>query len=156
MHVYPHKCPELLPNINKPPKDFFSKAKKMVPFHEDVFMGKLLKWIIRTDQSFSVVDNKDFQHLLIYLKKDVTLKARRTIMRRLEELCVAGDKSEFLETSFSLALGVKRQVKLQVIGQQATLNVNSILFVLANLSAFLAMWDGHIVGYLILGTAHQM
>jgi hypothetical protein len=33
-----------------------------------------------------VVDNEDFEDLLNYLKKDVTLKARRTIMRRLEEL----------------------------------------------------------------------
>ena len=84
--VHPYKCPELLPSVNKPPKDFFSKAKNMAPFNEDVFMGKLLKWIIKTDQPFSVVDNEDFEDLLNYLKKDFTLKARRTIMRRLDEL----------------------------------------------------------------------
>ena len=46
--VHPQKCPELLPNVKKQPKDFFSKAKKMGQFNEDVFMGKLLKWIIRS------------------------------------------------------------------------------------------------------------
>jgi hypothetical protein len=85
-NVHPTKCPELLPHGRKAPKDFFNKAKKMLPFDKDVFMGKLLKWIIRTDQSFSVVDNEDFGNLLNYLKKDITLNSRRTIMRRLEEL----------------------------------------------------------------------
>jgi len=84
--VHPSKCPELLPNVKKTPKDFFNKAKKMLPFNEDIFMGKLLKWIIRTDQSFSMVENEDFEDLLNYLKKDVTLNSRRTIMRRLEDL----------------------------------------------------------------------
>ena len=82
--VHPSKCPELLPNVKKTPKDFFNSAKKMLPFNEDVFMGKLLKWIIKTDQSFSVVDDDDFQ--LNYFKKDISQYSRRTIMRRLEEL----------------------------------------------------------------------
>jgi hypothetical protein len=39
------------------------------PFNPDVFMGKLLKWIVKTDQPFSVVDNVHFEDLLDYLKK---------------------------------------------------------------------------------------
>jgi hypothetical protein len=50
--VHPLKCSELLSNVNKPPKNFFSKSKKMVAFNEDVFIGKLLKWIIRTVNPF--------------------------------------------------------------------------------------------------------
>ena len=49
-------------------------------------MGLLLQWIIKTDQSFSIVDNQYFGQLLEYLKKDISVKSRRTIMRRLEEL----------------------------------------------------------------------
>ncbi len=49
-------------------------------------MGKLLKWIVKNDQPFSVVDNLHFEDLLEYLKKDIGVKSRRTIMRRLDEL----------------------------------------------------------------------
>ena len=49
-------------------------------------MGKLLKWVVKTDQPFSVVDNPHFEDLLEYLKKDIGVKSRRTIMRRLDEL----------------------------------------------------------------------
>ncbi|KAJ3303941.1 hypothetical protein HDV03_003414 [Kappamyces sp. JEL0829] len=55
------------------------------PFDPDVFMGKLLKWIVKKDQPFSVVDDEDFIDMLEYLKKDITVVARRTLMRRLEE-----------------------------------------------------------------------
>jgi hypothetical protein len=33
------------------------------PFNPDVFMGKLLKRIVKTDQPFSVVDNVHFGRL---------------------------------------------------------------------------------------------
>jgi hypothetical protein len=58
------------------------------PYNEDIFMGKLLTWIVTSDQPFSVVDDPKFVDLLQYLKKDVTFNvdSRRTIMRRLEEL----------------------------------------------------------------------
>jgi hypothetical protein len=55
-------------------------------FHPDIFMGKLLKWIVRSDQPFSTVDDEDFNDMLEYLKSDITVHSRRTIMRRLEEL----------------------------------------------------------------------
>jgi flagellin-specific chaperone FliS len=56
------------------------------PFDGDIFMGKLLKWMVKTDQPFSIVDNEEFQDLLEYLKKDLSVDSRRTIMRRLDEL----------------------------------------------------------------------
>jgi hypothetical protein len=55
-------------------------------FNEDVLMGILLKWIVKNDQPFSVVDNLDFEDLLEYLKTDLGVKSRTTIMRRLYEL----------------------------------------------------------------------
>ncbi len=60
--------------------------KVTLKFNEDVFMGKLLKWIIKSDQAFSVVDNPDLEDVVEYLKKDVGVQSRRTIMRRLEDL----------------------------------------------------------------------
>ena len=47
-------------------------------------MGKLIKWIVKTDQPFSIVDNDEFEDMMEYLKKDIGIKSRRTIMRRLE------------------------------------------------------------------------
>jgi hypothetical protein len=49
-------------------------------------MGKLLKWIVKTDQPFLCVDNEAFEDLIQYLKPEVLINSRRTIMRRLEEL----------------------------------------------------------------------
>jgi hypothetical protein len=72
----------------KPTREFFKPSKMKEVFNEDVFMGKLLTWIIKTDQPFSVVDNMYFEDLLDYLRKDITVKSRRTIMRRMEELHV--------------------------------------------------------------------
>jgi len=81
------KCPELIttsqPIVNR---GFFDKKKMALPFNADVFIGKLLKWIIKTDLPFSIVDNEHFTDILEYLKKDVSVNSRRTIMRRLEEL----------------------------------------------------------------------
>jgi hypothetical protein len=57
-----------------------------LPFDEDVAVGKLLKWIVKTDQSFSMVDNEHFKDYASYLKSDVSIPSRRTIMRRLEEI----------------------------------------------------------------------
>lgn len=84
---HPSKCPELVKNkSNMPKRDFFKKAKMQGPFDENIFMGKILKWVVRSDQPFSVVDDEDFADLLSYLKKDVLLHSRRTLGRRLEEL----------------------------------------------------------------------
>jgi hypothetical protein len=49
-------------------------------------MGKLLTWIIKSDQPFSMVDNIHFADLLEYLKKDIVIVSRSTLMRRLDEL----------------------------------------------------------------------
>ena len=81
------KCPELLPKENvKPVRNFFLKTSMKQSYDPDVFMGKLLKWIVKTDQPFSCVDNENFEDMMEYLKKDVIMNSRRTIMRRLEEL----------------------------------------------------------------------
>jgi hypothetical protein len=86
--THPKKCPELLREENKTKsvRNFFSKTTMKQSFEPDVFMGKLLKWIIKTDQPFSCVDNEYFEDMMDYLKKDITINSRRTIMRRLEEL----------------------------------------------------------------------
>jgi hypothetical protein len=61
-------------------RDLFQKATHK--FDQDVFMGKLLKWIIQSDQAFAVVDDPNFEDMVEYLRKDVGVKSRRTIMRR--------------------------------------------------------------------------
>jgi hypothetical protein len=71
--------------VLKPKRNFFDKEVKDA-FDADIFMGKLLKWIVRCDMPFSTVDNQDFIDMLEYLKTDITVNSRRTIMRRLEEL----------------------------------------------------------------------
>ena len=86
---HPKKCPDLLSPAKStlaPLRGFFDKKEMNKPFEPDVFMGKLLVWLIKTDQSFSTVDNRYFEDLLEYLKKDVTIHSRRTLMRRMEEL----------------------------------------------------------------------
>lgn len=84
---HPSKCPDLVGKLKSNPKrKFFDKAKLRQVFDPDVFMGKLLKWIIKNDQPFSVVDNIDFEDMMEYLNKDITINSRRTIMRRLDEL----------------------------------------------------------------------
>ena len=45
-----------------------------------------MKWIVKTDQSFSIVDNEHFKDYANYLKSDVDIPSRRTVMRRLEEI----------------------------------------------------------------------
>lgn len=57
-----------------------------LPFDEDIAVGKLLKWIVKTDQSFSTVDNEHLQDYSNYLKNDINLSSRRTLMRRLKEM----------------------------------------------------------------------
>ena len=39
-------------------------------------MGKLLKWIVKTDQPFSCVDNEHYEDLIEYLKKDAIVNSR--------------------------------------------------------------------------------
>jgi hypothetical protein len=90
-NVHPKKCPDILlkDGEGKPKrsiKDFFGMSKLSKPFDEDVFMGKLLKWIVKTDEPFSVVDNEYFIDLMNYLKKDVLTISRQTLMRRLDEV----------------------------------------------------------------------
>jgi hypothetical protein len=63
----------LTKQISKPPRDFFDKSKMKKPFDADIFMGKLLKWMVKTDQPFSIVDNEYFQDLLEYLKTDLQI-----------------------------------------------------------------------------------
>lgn len=70
----------------KEARNFFEKPKSKMKFTADIFMGKLLTWIIKTDQPFSVVDNSEFKDLLEYLKQDIHIDSRTTIMRRLDEL----------------------------------------------------------------------
>jgi hypothetical protein len=88
--THPKKCPELKvvnkTDSTKPKRAFFDPVKMKLPFDADVFMGKLLTWIIKTDLSFSTVDNKYFEDMLDYLHNDISIHSRRTIMRRLEEL----------------------------------------------------------------------
>jgi hypothetical protein len=69
---HPKKCPGLSSSsvpASRTNRGFFDKKKMSAPFNPDVFMGKLLKWIVKTDQPFSVVDNVHFEDLLDYLKK---------------------------------------------------------------------------------------
>jgi hypothetical protein len=54
-------------------RGFFDKKKMLAPFNSDVFMGKLLTWIVKKDQPFSVVDDAHFEDLLEYLKKVFTI-----------------------------------------------------------------------------------
>ena len=85
--IHPKKCAELVRIKSKAPsRDFFNKKKMKLPFDEDIAVGKLLKWIVKTDQSFTTVDNEHFQDFANYLKNDVNIASRRTIMRRLEEM----------------------------------------------------------------------
>lgn len=88
--THPGNSPELLlnsliiPAVSK--RGFFDNQKMKMAFDPDIFMGLLLKWIVKSDQPFSTVENQYFEELLGYLKKDITVHSRRTIMRRLEEL----------------------------------------------------------------------
>jgi hypothetical protein len=51
------------------------------PFNDDIFMGKLIKWIVKTDQPFSIVDNDEFEDMMEYLKKYIGIKSRRSIFK---------------------------------------------------------------------------
>lgn len=86
---HPRKCPDILKPLRKP-----TKMKK--PFDEDVFMGILLTWIIKTDQPLSMVDNVYFQRLLNYFREHLSIKSRQTISRRMEELYI-GVKGNLIE-----------------------------------------------------------
>jgi hypothetical protein len=86
---HPSKCRDITPKENPNPSnvgDFFAPRKMSKPFDEGIFVGKLLTWIIKTDQAFSVVDDHFFADLLDYLKKDISINSSRTLMRRMEEL----------------------------------------------------------------------
>jgi len=83
--VHPNKCPELM-STEKPKstRGFFSKMRQQ--FNQDVFMGHLIKLIVRQNLAFSIVDTKDFEDFVDYLRPDTAVNSRTTIMRRLEEL----------------------------------------------------------------------
>jgi hypothetical protein len=60
--IHPKKCLELLPSHGAAASSdwgFFEKMSE--PFNPDGFMGKLLKWIVKTDQPFSIVENEHFE-----------------------------------------------------------------------------------------------
>jgi hypothetical protein len=81
------KCPEILEkDAIKPPSRNFFELNMKKPFDENVFMGKLVTWITKTDQSFSIVEDEHFRSLLDYLKPNVSMTARRTLMRRMSEI----------------------------------------------------------------------
>ena len=110
--VHPKKAPELVPLKAKPLiRDFFSKAKMKIPFNEDIAVGKLLKWIVKTDQPITIVDNEHFQDFINYLKNDINLVSRRTIMRRLEDMYLqkiqeVNSKLNTLSSKFSVTCDV--------------------------------------------------
>ena len=111
--AHPEKCVELLPKVmhQKPKRDFFEKSKKNLPFDMNVFSGKLLKLLIQKDLPFSLVDADQFKDLMQYLKKDLSIHSRKTIMRRLEELYLTQrselkDKLNSFKSKYSLTCDV--------------------------------------------------
>ena len=94
----------------KPKRDFFEKSKKNLPFDMNVFSGKLLKLLIQKDLPFSLVDADQFKDLMQYLKKDLSIHSRKTIMRRLEELYLTQrelkDKLNSFKSKYSLTCDV--------------------------------------------------
>ena len=84
--AHPKKCPELIQTKSKPIPEYFSKAKMKDIFDQDIAVGKLIIWIVKTDQSFTIVDNDHFNDYVNYLKSDHNTFSRRTIMRRLKEI----------------------------------------------------------------------
>jgi hypothetical protein len=92
---HPKKCREIMQkkDSSKPSRDFFNKRKLNLPFDQDVFDGKLLKLIIELDLPFSLVDTDQFGDVMQYLKKDVTVISRRTLMRRLDEVYYASGQN---------------------------------------------------------------
>jgi len=88
---HPKKCSELLEaDSNQKQKDsatkFFFNTKMKQTFNTDVFLGKLLTWIVRSDQPFSIVDDEDFKEMMTYLKPNLSILSRTTLMRRLDHI----------------------------------------------------------------------
>lgn len=105
--------------------DLFHKATHK--FNEDVFMGKLLKWIIQSDQAFSVVDDPNFEDMVEYLRKDVGVQSRRTIMRRLEDIYLHELKETLrrLNSKYSITFDVwtsKNQLSTAIEKQRVEVN----------------------------------
>jgi hypothetical protein len=108
------KCPELLLTMTMKPipktNPLFGKKPK-VKLTEDEFMSRLIKFIIKTDQPLSIVDNVYFQELVEYLKIDTKLVSRRTLVRRMED-CYIDVKSIMkarlnrLESKYSITCDV--------------------------------------------------
>ena len=83
------KCPDLLKKEHgnaPPPRDILDKKKLDHPFDADIFIDKLLTWIIKSNHPLSIVESTEFGELIEYLKKDIILDSRRTIGSRLQEL----------------------------------------------------------------------
>ncbi len=79
--------PELLTSTNqdvlKPMRPFSEPKIKRQVFDEDFFVGKIIKWIIKTDQSFSAIESVYLQDVLVYLdaKAKDHLCSRRTLIK---------------------------------------------------------------------------
>lgn len=74
--LHPKKCPDLFSQTKKPTRGFFKKAKTKLPFDVDVFMPKLLKWIVQTDQPFFL--SHYFKDMMEYFKQDISIKSLGT------------------------------------------------------------------------------
>lgn len=89
---HPKSCPNLVSSAEERKEEklmntnFFGPKKKF--FEVDIFMGHLLKWMVCTDQPFSMVDNSEFNSMMEYVKEDLSLQCRKTIMSRLDELYI--------------------------------------------------------------------
>ena len=67
-------------------KEFFDLKKVKTPFNADVLSSKIMKFIVKEDLPFSLVESLKFQEVINYLKPDFEIISRRTMMRRLENL----------------------------------------------------------------------
>ena len=107
------RCPELLnttakitPKIN----NLFSK-KTSVDFTEENFQALLIKFIIKTDQPLSIIDNVYFKELIGYLKINLELVSRRTLVRRMEDCyidvkSIMKNKLKKLKSKYSITCDV--------------------------------------------------
>jgi hypothetical protein len=64
----------------------FDSFMAQKPFDQNILSGKIIRWIIKNDLPFSMVDNEDFADIFNYLKTESGLKSRKTLMSRMTEL----------------------------------------------------------------------
>lgn len=53
------------------------------PFYAAIFIGKLIGSIVRSVQPFSTVGDSDLIHMMDYIKEELDLEFRRTLMRHM-------------------------------------------------------------------------